>query len=463
MVKALHRGRHRGDPRRRLQPHRRGQPPRADARPSAASTTPSYYRLDARRPALLHRLHRHRQQLNPVHPSVLRLIMDSLRYWVDRVPRRRLPLRPRGGARARVLRRRPPLGVLRRDPPGPGALAGEADRRAVGRRPGRLPGRQLPGAVVGVERPLPRRDARLLARRRRRSREFASRFTGSSDLYERRRPRPVRLDQLRHRARRLHAAPTSSPTTRSTTRPTARTTATAPTTTAPGTAASRAPTDDPEVLALRARQQRNLLATLLLSQGVPMLLGGDEFGRTPARQQQRLVPGQRALLVRLGARRRQRELLAFTRRLIALRRDHAVFRRAPLPRRARGDGDGPARRLVVPPRRAAHDPARLAAGDGARLGVFLNGAELRERTPRRRAEVRRLVPDPLQRPLRGRRRSACRRVASARRWTLELSTAEPALEAGARTYAARERGRRRGALGARAAPRRRRVRSSVGC
>ncbi len=40
------------------------------------------------------------------------------------------------------------------------------------------------------------------------------------------------------------------------------------------------PTDDPEVLALRARQQRNFLATLLLSQGVPMLLGGDEMGRT---------------------------------------------------------------------------------------------------------------------------------------------------------------------------------------
>src|SRR5690606_10048224 len=39
-------------------------------------------------------------------------------------------------------------------------------------------------------------------------------------------------------------------------------------------------TDDPEVLALRARQQRNFLATLLLSQGVPMLLGGDELGRS---------------------------------------------------------------------------------------------------------------------------------------------------------------------------------------
>src|SRR5690606_20769316 len=40
------------------------------------------------------------------------------------------------------------------------------------------------------------------------------------------------------------------------------------------------PTDDPEVLALRARQSRNLLATLILSQGTPMLAHGDEMGRT---------------------------------------------------------------------------------------------------------------------------------------------------------------------------------------
>ena len=62
-------------------------------------------------------------------------------------------------------------------------------------------------------------------------------------------------------------------------------------------------TDDPEVNALRERQQRNFLATLLLSQGVPMLLGGDEIGRTQGGNNNALVPGQRDLLVRLGARR----------------------------------------------------------------------------------------------------------------------------------------------------------------
>src|SRR5580698_10563450 len=40
------------------------------------------------------------------------------------------------------------------------------------------------------------------------------------------------------------------------------------------------PTDDPEIVALRDRQKRNLLATLLLAQGTPMIMAGDEFGRT---------------------------------------------------------------------------------------------------------------------------------------------------------------------------------------
>ena len=51
------------------------------------------------------------------------------------------------------------------------------------------------------------------------------------------------------------------------------------------------PTDDPDVLALRARQQRNFLATLMLSQGIPMLLSGDEFGPNPTGKQQCLLPG----------------------------------------------------------------------------------------------------------------------------------------------------------------------------
>src|SRR6184192_851311 len=84
--------------------------------------------------------------LNPMHPTVLRLIMDSLRYFVGdcHVDGFRFDL---ASALARVLRRRPPVGVLRHHPPGSDALPGEADRRAVGRRARRLSGRQLPRAL----------------------------------------------------------------------------------------------------------------------------------------------------------------------------------------------------------------------------------------------------------------------------------------------------------------------------
>ena len=57
--------------------------------------------------------------------------------------------------------------LFRHHPSGPGAVAGQADRRAVGRRPGRLPGRQLPGAVDRVERQVPRHRPALLEGRRR--------------------------------------------------------------------------------------------------------------------------------------------------------------------------------------------------------------------------------------------------------------------------------------------------------
>ena len=195
---------------------------------------------DAGRPEPLHRLHGHRQHAQPGASERAAADHGLAALLGHRVPRRRLPLRPRLGARARALRRRPALGVLRRHPPGPGALAGEADRRAVGPRPGRLPGRQLPGALDGVERHLPRHDARLLARRRRTSRRSrrASPARATSTRTTAATPRRRSTSSPRTTASR---SPTSSPTTRSTTRRTARTaTATAPTTTARGTAASRA-------------------------------------------------------------------------------------------------------------------------------------------------------------------------------------------------------------------------------
>jgi glycogen operon protein len=85
------------------------------------------------------------------------------------------------------------------------------------------------------------------------------------------------------------------------------------------------PTDDPGVLALRARQVRNRLATLLLSQGVPMLLGGDEIGRTQRGNNNAYCQDNEiSWFDWAGA---DDDLLAFTRRLLALRREHPGLRR----------------------------------------------------------------------------------------------------------------------------------------
>lgn len=85
------------------------------------------------------------------------------------------------------------------------------------------------------------------------------------------------------------------------------------------------PTDDPQIRELRARQKRNFLTTLLLSQGVPMLLGGDEIGRT--QQGNNNAYCQDNEISWLDWDHADQELLGFTRRLIRYFHDHPVFRR----------------------------------------------------------------------------------------------------------------------------------------
>jgi isoamylase len=87
------------------------------------------------------------------------------------------------------------------------------------------------------------------------------------------------------------------------------------------------PTDDPEVTALRERQQRNLLATLLLSQGVPMLLHGDEFGRTQHGNNNGYCQDNETTWVDWTLAEKNADLLDFTAAVVALRTAHPVFRR----------------------------------------------------------------------------------------------------------------------------------------
>ncbi len=87
------------------------------------------------------------------------------------------------------------------------------------------------------------------------------------------------------------------------------------------------PSDDAEVNALRKRQKRNFLATLFVSQGVPMLCGGDELGRTQSGNNNAYCQDNEISWLDWSKRDEERSLLEFTCRLIQLRRDHPVFRR----------------------------------------------------------------------------------------------------------------------------------------
>ena len=87
------------------------------------------------------------------------------------------------------------------------------------------------------------------------------------------------------------------------------------------------PTDDEEVNALRARQRRNFLVTLFLSQGVPMLLAGDEFARSQNGNNNTYCQDNELNWLAWEHADEQKVLLEFCRKLIELRRDHPVFRR----------------------------------------------------------------------------------------------------------------------------------------
>ena len=88
------------------------------------------------------------------------------------------------------------------------------------------------------------------------------------------------------------------------------------------------PTDDPAVRALRARQKRNFLATLLLSQGVPMLLAGDEMGRTQQGNNNAYCQDNEISWLNWAVHDEDDQALPdFVRALVRVRADHPVFRR----------------------------------------------------------------------------------------------------------------------------------------
>ncbi|MCU1440989.1 MAG: isoamylase [Rhodoglobus sp.] len=142
-------------------------------------------------------------------------------------------------------------------------------------------------------------------------------------------------------------------------------------------------TDDPGVLQLRARRQRNFLATLFLSQGVPMLLHGDELGRTQRGNNN--VYAQDSQLSWIDWESADDALLEFTSRVSRLRREHPVFRRARFftGRTVRsGPGEGLPDVEWLSTDASAMADADWDSDSVRSVGVFINGNGIRARDRR---------------------------------------------------------------------------------
>ncbi|GAA2630396.1 glycogen debranching protein GlgX [Streptomyces axinellae] len=151
--------------------------------------------------------------------------------------------------------------------------------------------------------------------------------------------------------------------------------------------------DDPGILALRRRQQRNFIATLLLSQGVPMLGHGDEFGRTQRGNNNAYCQDSPLTWVRwpggmpagadgeeAGAEGPDQALCEFVRTMVWLRRDHPVFRRRRFfhGRPSEGTRDELSDIAWFTPEGEEMSPGNWQEAQAGSLTVFLNGDAISE-------------------------------------------------------------------------------------
>jgi glycogen operon protein len=140
-------------------------------------------------------------------------------------------------------------------------------------------------------------------------------------------------------------------------------------------------TDDPAVLTLRARQQRNMLTTLLISQGVPMLAHGDEIGRTQQGNNNVYCQDNELAWVNWSLGESQQELLEFTRRLFRVRHEHPVLRRRRFFHGDTGD-DGLGDLAWFTPDGKEMEDSNWQQDDARAVAVFLNGNAISEPDPR---------------------------------------------------------------------------------
>ncbi|HET6653176.1 MAG TPA: glycogen debranching protein GlgX, partial [Nocardioides sp.] len=260
------------------------------------------------------------------HPHVLQLIMDSLRYWVTEmhVDGFRFDL---ASSLARQFHEVDRLSaffdLVQQDPVVSQVklIAEPWDVGEGGYQVGNFPPlwTEWNGKYRDAVRDYWRGEGSTLA-------EFASRITGSSDLYEHSGRKPIASvnfvtahdgftmrDLVSYNEKRNEANGEDNNDGESHNRS--------------WNCGVEGPTDDPEILALRARQMRNIMVTLLVSQGTPMISHGDEFGRTQRGNNNVYCQDSEISWMDWTMCETNADLVTFTRRVTELRKKHPVFRR----------------------------------------------------------------------------------------------------------------------------------------
>jgi isoamylase len=338
----------------------------------------AYYRLDDADPSVYLDYTGCGNSLNVRHPHALQLIMDSLRYWIldMHVDGFRFDL---ASALARELHEVDRLSsffeLVQQDPVVSQVklIAEPWDVGDGGYQVGKFPPlwTEWNGKYRDTVRDFWRGQPASVP-------EFASRLSGSSDLYETSARRPVAsinfvtchdgftlADLVSYNSKHNEANGDGNTDGSNDNRS--------------WNCGAEGPTDDPAIIALRARQTRNFLATLLLSQGVPMLLAGDELGRSQLGNNNAYCQDNEMSWVDWEAAGSHAGLLDFTSSLIALRRDHPVFRRR---RFFTGELGGQRDISWLTPAGTEMTDADWRASDTRSLAVLLNGEAITEPGPR---------------------------------------------------------------------------------
>jgi glycogen operon protein len=363
--------------------------------------------------------------LNAVHPSTLRVIMDSLRYWVTECHvdgfrfdlastlARELYEVDRLSAFFDVIHQDPVLSQVK-------LIAEPWDVGPGGYQVGNFP--VLWSEWNGIYRD----TMRDWWRGKVTAGEFAERLTGSSDLYENDGRHPsasvnfitahdgFTLHDLvtyneKHNDANLEDSKDGSDDNRS------------------WNLGVEGETDDRLINELRERQQRNFLVTLLLSQGTPMLLGGDEFDRSQGGNNNAWCQDNEISWFSWNWSERGERLFRFTQRLIALRRDHPVFRRRQFLEGSNPDGSG------LPDvwwfRADGRRMTKRDWNEQRTVGMFLNGQEIAAPGP----HGERVEDDSYLLLFNAHHEDVSFTLPTRRfgdRWELELTTADPETERG---------------------------------